>query len=373
MLPLPSMGKVARELKLSRMTVSSIVNDRFRERGISDETAQRVRAYIQKRGYVPSRQALDLKNGVRDSIGVLYGGQLYSHVTEAFNLLTNRFNASPRRLELMVVKRGASAQGIRELIARGVRQLVWIHTGAPETEFENAADIWGYLAHLKTVIYNFRFGASPWEKRLAQERVHLVGVNRQAGFQRLGAFLRSLGHRRIAIVAQEAGAQQVQAPGGFQAAGLEVRYAYPRGRYVVNAPESAAATAQAVVRAMRGDAVTAACFLDDEFAGLGMVELLRRGVRIPRDLTVTGYDGMTCAAFTPVPLTTLGVPVPAMVACVNRLLHQRTTQFRHCFALRLIRRASHGPRERVFFKGGNRSAGGPDRVRVAKRQPTLLA
>ena len=343
MLPLPSMGKVARELKLSRMTVSSIVNDRFRERGISDETAERVRAYIQKRGYVPSRQALDLKNGVRDSIGVLYGGQLYSHVTEAFNLLTNRFNASPRRLELMVVKRGASAQGIRELIARGVRQLVWIHTSTPEIEFDNPAELWGYFAHLKTVIYNFRFGERLWEERLAQARVHMVGVNRQAGFQRLGAFLKSLGHRRVAIMDQESGAALLRASSGFLEAGLEVRYAYPQSRHAAHSPEFAATSAHALQRAMKTDAVTAACFLSDEFAGLCMVELARRGVRIPRDLSVTGYDGMPCAAFAPVPLTTLAIPVPEMVECVHRVLNQRTSAFRHSFALRLVRRTSHGP------------------------------
>ena len=87
-MPAPlTMEQIARELNLSRVTVSSVINDRFRERGISETTALRVRDYLAKRGYVPSRSAVDLRTGVRSALGILYGGRLYSHLIEAFNEL----------------------------------------------------------------------------------------------------------------------------------------------------------------------------------------------------------------------------------------------------------------------------------------------
>src|SRR5689334_16483392 len=109
-----TMAQLARELKLSRLTVSSVLNNRYVERGISQETAARVRAYFRERGYVPSRQALDLRNPVRNSIGILHSGHFYSHVTEAFNQIVDHFNESSNRLEVMVVKPGAAKRGLQE-------------------------------------------------------------------------------------------------------------------------------------------------------------------------------------------------------------------------------------------------------------------
>jgi DNA-binding LacI/PurR family transcriptional regulator len=97
--------------------------------------------------------------------------------------------------------------------------------------------------------------------------------------------------------------------------------------------------------------------LDDELAGFTMLELLARGVRIPADLTVTGVDGMPVAAFTPVPLTTLAVPVAGMVECAERMLADDRARRSRCFELELIERSSHGP------------APGRTSVRRARRGP----
>jgi len=349
-----TMEQMARELRLSRMTVSSVVSGRTRERGISDATAARVRAHLARRGYVPSRSALDLRSGVRDALGLLYGGRLYSHLIEAFNELVGRSNQSRRRLETVIVNDGGASGGFRELIGRGVSQVIWLHRRSPEQEFEDPGAILAHLDHVQTVIYNYRFDDPRWNEILEERGVGRVGVNRQEGFRRLGMLLKSLGHSTVAVPHPADEAHLTRAPQGLAAAGLTVRFVGPPAPAWEPSPAYAAALAERIIRAMREEAVTACAFLDDELAGFAMLELMSRGVRIPADLTVTGFDGMPFAAFAPVPLTTLAVPVARMVACVERMLKKDTPGKARCFPLELVERLSHGPPLR---RAGGRKAG----------------
>jgi DNA-binding LacI/PurR family transcriptional regulator len=104
---------------------------------------------------------------------------------------------------------------------------------------------------------------------------------------------------------------------------------------------------------MTKQGVTAACFLDDEVAGFTMTEMMRQGIRIPGDISVTGFDGMPFAAALAVPLTTLSVPVRAMVDRVQHILRRDPARHRHCFPLTIVERASHGP-----VRAGGRPGGG---------------
>jgi len=339
----PTMEEMAQELGVSRMTVSSVVSGRYRERGISEATAERVRGHLAQRGFVPSRSARDLRSGGADALGILYSGRLYSHLVEAFNELVGRSNDAGRRLETVIVADGAVAGGLREMVARGVSRMVWLHRRVPELEFEDPEAILAHLGHIETVIYNYRFDDERWNAALDERGVARVGVDRMAGFRRLGERLRALGHAAVAVAHPEADVRPTRAPEGLAAAGLAVRFAYPPEKGWEASPQYAGRLAEEIVRAMRGESVTAAVFLDDALAGLTMVELLGRGVRIPDDLTVTGFDGMPFAAYTPVPLTTLAVPVAAMVARVEELLAGEASGKSHCFELELVERASHAP------------------------------
>src|SRR5690606_36470617 len=94
---------------------------------VSPEIERRVIEYMKKIGYVPNRQALNLRSGTRGAFGILHCGHLVSHFVEAFNLMTDRFVDSPQNVEIVVVKPTDLLAGLRELIARGVDNLIWIH------------------------------------------------------------------------------------------------------------------------------------------------------------------------------------------------------------------------------------------------------
>ena len=62
---------IAQTLQLSRVTVSAILNDRYRKLGISEKTAQRVLKRADAMGYVPNQNALSMKTGRSMTIGML--------------------------------------------------------------------------------------------------------------------------------------------------------------------------------------------------------------------------------------------------------------------------------------------------------------
>lgn len=341
-----SMLQVARELDLSRLTVSSVVNGKARQRGISAGTAARVRQHLLRRGYVPSRPALGLRASTSDRVGILHSGRLYSHLTEAFNRLVDLYHASPQRLEIVVVPPAELVRGLQELLARRVAQVLWIHARPPADELADPR-IFHYAQHVRMVVYNFRFERNDGADELVRKGFQLIGVDRWAGYRRLGRRLSRLGHTVVALPQTAAEC----APGGLpeqglREAGLKVVACGPAAEASAPLARSVQAMVAALARTMKKEGVTAACFHDDELAGLALAELMRRGIRIPQDLSVTGFDGLPLAAAFRVPLTSLRVPVSKMVEAARRLSAPAEKPGRHCFELEWVEGASHGPAPR---------------------------
>jgi DNA-binding LacI/PurR family transcriptional regulator len=92
---------------------------------------------------------------------------------------------------------------------------------------------------------------------------------------------------------------------------------------------------------MNRHGVTAAYFHGDSTACQAIEELEAMGVRIPQDLTVIGFDG-TSRPFRQ-DLTTLAMPVEAMVAKVRDIVMGKERELRHCFDMELVKGRTHGP------------------------------
>lgn len=345
----PTMLDIARELGLSRRTVSSVINAKAAERHISETTAQRVLEHLRQRGYVPSKQAVALKSGTRGAVGVLHSGRLYSHLVEAFNRIVDEASAHPSGVEIVVVPRENIAAGFRELIARGVEKLVWIQTAPADAELQQAEVLLPMFAHATVVLYNHRFDQPDWDRRLIAAGAYLVGVDRCASYGKQAQFLKRLGHRYIAL--PEAHPAHMHSAleekvAQFRKHGMDVALTGPATLTTDSIPAMAVTLARRLLTAMETAPITAAVFQDDLVAGLAMAELIRKGVSVPGDLTVTGFDGLDITQLTTPPLTSLKIPVAAMVDCVLKILEKPPTSHRHCFDINLAMGGSHGRAKR---------------------------
>ncbi len=319
--------------------MSSVINNRAEERGISQKTARRVNEYMLVRGYVPSRRARDLRIGNEDGIGILHSGHLAIHLNEAYSRLCDFFAESPRRLELMTIGRQRLTEGIKELLSRSLSFLVWIHTAEGEKEFNDPA-IKNYLSHVTPVIYNYHFTSEKEARELLRKGYYLIGADRKSGHLKLARKLRELGHKRILL--PDASSRLDSRKEIFESQGLIV-YSLPSLYPQDASPEKAGiATARASLPFIRGEQVTAVAYLDDMVAGFALSEFRRKKVRVPGKLTVTGFDGLDIVrAFYP-PLTTLRMPVFEMVECVRGIISGKNNKYSNIFGMELLEGESHG-------------------------------
>ena len=330
---MPTMQELADELGLSRQTVSIVVNGTGQSMGLSESTIGRVQAYLAKRGYVASHAAKRLRSARGDILGILCTGNLYSHLIKALHEITGLYNHDPRQLELMMVPPDHAIGGVRELIARGVRRLVWIQAEKASQEVE---EMMPYLAHCRTIFYNDHLDqGKQWDALLSKNSIHRIGFDRRGGYGLLARHLGKLGHRRIAIDALNADYRCSP----FEKTGFTV---YPCNLQHLGSD----ALKKKFLPLLRKQKITAVCFEDDLVAARVMAKLYQIGIRIPRELSVTGFDGMDFSSLLSVPLTTLQVPMKAMIRRVIKILEEpSTSQFRHCFKMKLIKGESTAPAE----------------------------
>ncbi|PCJ56796.1 MAG: hypothetical protein COA79_17740 [Planctomycetota bacterium] len=340
----PTMQEIANELKLSRLTVSSVINGNASKRGISAKTITVVEDYLNKRGYVPSMQARNLRLGERSTLGILYTGHLYSHLTEAFNRVISIQNANKESVEIMIVQQIDLLKGIQELRGRGVTRLIWIQTERPENLFKDIDKVLNFLAPLDSVIfYNYQFGDNQWVELFQNEKIHLVGIDRLDGFKNMGRFLKKIGHEKVGITGSANDGLGEIVKNAYTSIGLEPKFTNTKTK-ADTLDLTGKKIAKDILTLIKNEGVTAASFVDDEVAGHAMVELMKCGIKVPEELTITGYDGMSYASALRVPLTTLSIPVEDMVDHVFKLLNQKRIKknnYSHVFKTKVIKRESH--------------------------------
>ena len=159
---------------------------------------------------------------------------------------------------------------------------------------------------------------------------HCIGFsNQQASFDLVQALI-AKGHRKIAICT---GAklhndrQRARVTGALQALSLH-SYAIP-DEYVIEKPLSIEGGQECVQELMAlADPPTAIVFGNDLQAIGAIDQAIAKGMRIPQDLSITGFDDISMAQIVKPSLTTIRVPVNEIgISAANlilNLIHQQT-------------------------------------------------
>ncbi len=203
-----------------------------------------------------------------------------------------------------------------------------------------------------------------------------VSVDNAAGIASMVEALVGMGHRRIAFLAGPkslyvARARREGYRRGLAAAGLEADDAL-----VVHTPFDPDGGALGVDMLLDGDATfTAICCANDLLA-LGALRRLReRGIAVPRDVSVAGFDDVTMAEMATPALSTVRLPLRELGR--RGYLHAdrvsaRTRPRRQVLPTRLVLRASTGPAPVVPLPDAIRSSAAAEPVAsaAARRAPT---
>jgi DNA-binding LacI/PurR family transcriptional regulator len=143
--------------------------------------------------------------------------------------------------------------------------------------------------------------------------VHSVMIANFEGMRAAAQHLIGLGHRRIAYLGDQFGYQSdAERLDGYRAA-LEQAGLPAPAELVANGdgkPEAARAAMDKLLAL--AESPTAVCCYNDMSALGAMRQMRMRGLRVPEDISITGFDDLFFAAYTQPPLTTVRQPMRRM-------------------------------------------------------------
>lgn len=326
----PSLATVAADLGVSVATVSNAFN---RPDRVSAELRARVLARAREVGYAgPDPAARQLRRGRSDTVGLVFTDDL----AFAFD--------DPASLGFLA--------GVAEACGSGGRSLLLLAGGPPSTPALLASPV-STAAIDALIVYSVPDGDPHLLAGLDrgvpvvvvdaprdQPDVDWVGLDDRSAARELATHVAGLGHRRIGVVCTRLGASRYNGPvgedrrhsasyavqrermagffEGLAAAGIDGADVSVEERFLDSRDSGGEALTSLLTR--RPD-LTAVCCLADVLA-LGVLDAAaKRGLRVPEDLSVTGFDDVPEAQR--VRLTTVRQPLAHKGREAGRLVLER--------------------------------------------------
>lgn len=345
----PSLSDVAKLANVSVSTVSYVINNRKHK--YSEATRQRVMAAVKKLDYRPHAVARNL----------------VTQQTETFGLLFIRPEAS--RTSYFEPVNSLLVGGIADACAHLNRQLLLFTVEQPKSSAE-----WIRFLDSSRMDGALVFGAIDEESCTIISKQELpvlfVDVSRTVSVPSIRGdnfdgtmtaikHLCELGHQRIAYLAGDlrfgAGKDRLE---GYLAAtnqyGVdEDPKLVMRGDFT---EESGYRLTEKLLETMDFTAILAA----NDYMAIGALKALRkRGIRVPRDISLVGFDDVPLSAYTEPPLTTVAHPLYELGFKAAKLLYEVTTESLGIEAVNqtlpttLLVRQSSGPIHGMSASNGN--------------------
>ncbi|HEY0648436.1 LacI family DNA-binding transcriptional regulator [Phenylobacterium sp.] len=328
---------VARHAGVSPMTVSRVING---EKNVRDSTREAVNAAIRELNYAPNPAARSLAGADLVRIGLLYSNPSAAYLSEF--LVGSLDQCSRANIQLIVEKcdEARAEAAAARLVASGVDGII---LPPPLCDF---ADLTRTLNEANVPAVAVATGKPPAD-------VSAVRIDDFGAAQAMTRHLIGLGHRRIGFIKghpnQTASRQRHE---GYVAALAEAGITadpalVAQGYFTYRSGFEGAETLLAVE-----PAPTAIFASNDDMAAGTVAVAHRRGLDVPGDLTVVGFDDSALATTVWPELTTIRQPIADMSRQAVTLLTDEIRSRRagekaqHPHALldfTLIRRESDGP------------------------------
>lgn len=298
----PTQKQMATRLGVSQSLVSRALSGRAREIGASRETVEMIRRTAVKWNYQPSATALALLGAPTRTIGVVvkhfddpyFGGligalQILACENGNSLLLSGGTQADLAGLQKHRVD-GVILAG-SDFQPEGLRSFA--HGGLPVVQIGTGSSFSGTM------------------------QIHM---DEGAGIEELVGYLASLGHRDIGFVAGRTGSNSRR--GEIVRRRLRARGLSVRPKTFIFSEGSDGEVAEHAVDALLGLArmPTAMIAAEDSLAIALLRYLYKKGISVPREISIAGIDDIAVSAHATPPLTTLRQPIPEMAATAFRAL-----------------------------------------------------
>lgn len=288
-----SIKDVATACGVSVSTVSKALND---QKDVSEAKKDLIRETAKQMGYLPNSSARALKTNKSKNIGVLFVDGAQSGLTHHFFsgvLDSFKITAEKHGYDVTFIRAAGGGDSMTYLEHSRFRRFDGVVIACVDFEEQEVIELMQSEIPVVNIDYTYNNTIS-------------ILSNNIKGMQDLTEYAISMGHRKIAYIYGEKSLVTTNRLSGFYITmdkyGIDVPDEYVvQGKY--RDMESAAKLTEDLLNLKEPPTCILYC---DDFAGFGGMNMIRsKGLRIPEDISVAGYDGMEIAMQIEPQLTTM--------------------------------------------------------------------
>ncbi|WP_454819217.1 LacI family DNA-binding transcriptional regulator [Labrys neptuniae] len=309
----PTVADVARAANVSSMTVSNVVNERFGS--MTKETRATVERAIREIGYRPHASGRSLKLAKRFSIGVVVIDESPTFLADPFitYLIAGLSNYLNQRDYGLVVQ-GMSAEQLQEaaLMKRHETDALCVFLSGPQA---SRRKLIARFAALDQPVVVFQ------EPVPDKPLLHSIRQDDFGGARALAEHMLERGVERIVFLAPEVSWPAIeQRVAGARAAMTDAGRAEAY-KVVICGDGGFAATHQALAEETAASGWPSAVMGGNDQIGIAALKWLAgRGLRVPDDILVSGFNAFDAWQYTDPVLTTVSSPAYAMGAKAGEIV-----------------------------------------------------
>ena len=329
-----SMKDIAKQCHVSVASVSKALNGYS---DIGEETRNLIITTAHEMGYLPNSSARALKTKKSYNLGVLFVDaamnglthEYFNHVLESF-----KYRAEEKGYDITFIAGNTAGQKMSFYERCRYRGVDGVLVACFKYYEEDIQDLIRSELPVVTIDHTF------------EGKIAVVSNNVQ-GMEELVSYIYSMGHKKIAYIHGDDTPVTRNRLSGFyrttQRYGLEIPDEYVKASSYRDLEMAAKATGELLDLP---NPPTCIMYPDDYAAVGGMNEIRERGLRIPEDISITGYDGIDLVRMMEPKLTTLcqdtrKIGRMAAEKLISLIEHPKTT---------LVDKVSV---DGVLFKGGS--------------------
>lgn len=287
-----NLEQVARRAKVSTATVSRVLNN---AEIVKSTTRARVMRAIEELKYYPNLHARSLAGGKSKTIGVIVSNMENPFFFDIYRTIEAGAHASG--FEVV----GANTDYDSERLVTSIRLMIGRRvTGLAAVVSEIEPALMDELTESRIPVVFYDVGRP-------RRNITNIKVNYRRGIEKIIEYLHGLGHRKLGFVGHHAVLGPIherlksvnEAAARFS--GMEVRTAAD-----TDTLEGGRIAARSLLDT--GYRPTAIICVNDIMAVGALRELRERGLRVPHDISVTGFDNLKLSEFCFPALTTVHIP-----------------------------------------------------------------
>lgn len=296
----PTINDVARIAGVSKKTVSRVIN---RSPLLGDDTRRRVEEVIAGLGYIPNAQARALALRRNFLIGLVHDNPNAQTVMNVQQGMLEALHDTEFEMVVRPVDRGSATMldDLQRFLER--QRLYGVLLMPPVSENDMVASVCRAIG-----CRYVRMGSAELD-----ESPNMVASNDREAVRGATEYLIGQGHRRIGLIGGPHGFRSArERRAGFEEAMAAAGITLPRsliadGNYTF---ESGLVAAERLLDLVPRPTAVFSC--NDEMAAGVMHAAQMRGLSVPRDLSIVGFDDTPIAAHMWPPLTTVRWPIASM-------------------------------------------------------------